>query len=45
VYPPGGNKVHVSLSRSDFNDLLSASAAQYSYKISPTSDELKVACG
>jgi hypothetical protein len=45
VHPPAGTRVHVSLTRADFNELLSASAAQYCYKISPGSDELKVACG
>eukprot|EP00878_Enallax_costatus_P035929 GHUV01040185.1.p1 GENE.GHUV01040185.1~~GHUV01040185.1.p1 ORF type:complete len:144 (+),score=24.98 GHUV01040185.1:409-840(+) len=44
VHPHRNGKVYVSLTRADFMLLVSTCAAQYSYKISPSSDELKVAC-
>lgn len=44
VHPHRNGKVYVSLTRADFTLLVSTCAAQYSYKISPSSDELKVAC-
>lgn len=44
VHPHRNGKVYVSLTRADFMTLVSTCAAQYSYKISPSSEELKVAC-
>lgn len=44
VHPHRNGKVFVSLTRADFMSLVSSCAAQYSYKISPSSEELKVAC-
>lgn len=44
VHPHRNGKVYVSLTRADFMSLVSSCAAQYSYKISPSSEELKVAC-
>jgi pantothenate kinase-related protein Tda10 len=44
VHPHRNGKVYVSLTRADFMSLVSTCAAQYSYKISPSSEELKVAC-
>lgn len=44
VHAHRNGKVYVSLTRADFMLLVSSCAAQYSYKISPSSDELKVAC-
>lgn len=38
-------RVAVSLPRGEFMQLVSAAAAQFQYKIAPTSDELKVATG
>jgi hypothetical protein len=38
-------RVAVSLPRAEFLQLVSAAAAQFSYKIAPASDELKVATG
>jgi hypothetical protein len=44
VHPHGGEgRIAVSLPRPDFMQLVSAAAAQFAYKIAPTSDELKVA--
>jgi hypothetical protein len=46
VHAHGGEgRVAVSLPRAEFMQLVSAAAAQFSYKIAPTSDELKVATG
>jgi hypothetical protein len=44
VHPHKNGRVYVSLTRADFMQLVSTCAVQYSYKISPSSDELKVAC-
>ncbi|WIA21771.1 hypothetical protein OEZ85_000930 [Tetradesmus obliquus] len=44
VHPHRNGKLWVSLTRGDFMGLVSGCAAQYAYKISPSSDELKVAC-
>jgi hypothetical protein len=44
VHPHRNGRVYVSLTRADFMALVSTCAAQYSYKISPSSEELKVAC-
>jgi hypothetical protein len=46
VHPHGRDgRIAVSLPRPDFLQLVSAAAAQFAYKIAPTSDELKVATG
>lgn len=45
IHPHGDGKVYVSLTRTDFTNLVTACAAHYNYRISPSSDELKVACG
>eukprot|EP00879_Flechtneria_rotunda_P028034 GHRR01030108.1.p1 GENE.GHRR01030108.1~~GHRR01030108.1.p1 ORF type:complete len:322 (+),score=79.89 GHRR01030108.1:125-1090(+) len=44
VHPHRNGRVYVSLIRRDFMSLVSTCAAQFSYNISPSSDELKVAC-
>jgi hypothetical protein len=44
VHPHRNGKLWVSLTRGDFMGLVSGCAGQYAYKISPSSDELKVAC-
>ncbi|KAF8059755.1 LPA1 [Scenedesmus sp. PABB004] len=44
VHPHRNGKVGVSLARPDFAALVSTCAARYALKISPASDELRVAC-
>jgi hypothetical protein len=44
VHPHRNGKLWVSLTRGDFMGLVSGCTGQYAYKISPSSDELKVAC-
>jgi hypothetical protein len=45
LVPHGDGVFAVALPRPLFCELLSSCAAQHNYRISPGSDELKVACG